>query len=302
MKIVKTLIVLLVTLGIVVFAAACSKNSQTVPTEDAQKSLKIYTTFYPLYDFTKKIVGGNAQVENLIPAGAEPHDFELSPKQAAKIYDADIFIFLGESMEPWAKKMAEDLNKKGVTVIEAGKGLIENNDPHIWLDPVLAGKMAQSIYDGVVSADKGHEQYYKNNMTGLIQKLDELDKSFGQIVSGSIRKDIVTFHGILGYAARRYGFNQVAITGLSPQEEPSPKKMAELIEFCRTKDIKYIFTEPGGSLKLSETLARESGTRILELNPLGTLRMDEMKAGEDYFSIMEKNLEVLKTALGFENK
>ena len=93
MKIAKTLLVLLLTLSIIGFTAACSRNSQTAPTEDDQKSLKIYTTFYPLYDFTKKIVGDDAEVENLVPAGVEPHDFELSPKQAAKIYDADIFIF-----------------------------------------------------------------------------------------------------------------------------------------------------------------------------------------------------------------
>ena len=298
MKTAKTLLVLMVTLSIIVFAAGCSRNSQRVPAEDDRHSLKIYTTFYPIYDFTKKIVGDDVQVENLIPAGVEPHDFELSPKQAAKIYDGDIFIFLGESMEPWAKKMAQDLDKKGVTVIEAGKGLIENDDPHIWLDPVLAGKMAINIYKGLVYVDEEHEPDYNKNITALTRKLDELDKSLSQIASGSMRKDIVTSHGFLGYVARRYGFNQMAITGLSPQEEPSTKKMAELIKFCTDKDIKYIFTEPGENSKLTETLARDTGAKILELNPLGTLRTDEIKAGEDYFSIMEKNLEALKTALG----
>lgn len=302
MKTIRALLVLLVISSIICFTAACSRNNQTVPAEDMKKGLRIYTTFYPLYDFTKKIAGDNAQVENLVPAGVEPHDFELSPKQAAKIYDADIFIFLGESMEPWAKKMARELDEKGVTVIEAGKGLVENDDPHIWLDPVLAGKMAQSIYDGIVSADKGHAAIYEKNMTSLTERFDELDKNFKEITSHSLKKDVVTSHGILGYAARRYGFNQVAITGLSPQEEPSPKKMAELVKLCRTKDIKYIFTEPGGSSKLSETLARETGTKILQLNPLESLRTDEIKAGEDYFSIMEKNLEVLRTALGYEYK
>ena len=98
--------------------------------------------------------------------------------------------------------------------------------------------------------------------------------------------------------AKRYGFNQVAITGLSPQEEPSPKKMAELIEFCKAKNVKYIFTEPGGVSKLAETLAGEVGAEILSINPLGTLRPDEINSGEDYFSVMEKNLATLKKALG----
>lgn len=281
-----------------VITTACFKNNQTIPSQEPETNLKIYTTFYPLYDFTTKIVGQDAQVNNLVPAGVEPHDFELSPKQAAEIYNADVFIFLGESMEPWAKKMAQDLDKKGVTVIEAGKGLVENNDPHIWLNPILAGKMAENIADGVALKDPDNREIYAQNLKNLVERFDKLDKEFSEVVSGSSSKDIVTSHGFLGYVAKRYGFNQVAITGLSPQEEPSPKKMAELIEFCKAKNVKYIFTEPGGVSKLAETLAGEVGAEILSINPLGTLRPDEINSGEDYFSVMEKNLATLKKALG----
>lgn len=303
MKIAKSFLVLLLILSISVLTIACSNNSQEVqPNQpnDQQNSLKIYTTFYPLYDFTKKIVGDNAQVENLMPAGVEPHDFEPSPKQTAVIYDGDIFIFLGESMEPWAKKMAGDLDKKGVAVVEAGKGLIENNDPHIWLDPVLAKEMAQKIFDGVVAKDPEHSEVYQENLNNLMQKFDELDKNLNEIISSSPQKNIVTSHSFLGYVARRYGLDQVAITGLSPQEEPSPKKMAELVEFCKAKKIKYILDEPGEVSKLSQTLADEIGAEILIINPLGTLQPNEVKAGEDYFSVMEKNLEVLKRVLSYE--
>ncbi|NLZ53717.1 MAG: zinc ABC transporter solute-binding protein [Thermoanaerobacteraceae bacterium] len=300
MKITKALMVLFVILSIMCSTIACSRNSHTAPVEDGNNSLKIYTTFYPLYDFTKKIVGSSADVENLIPAGVEPHDFELSPKQAANIYDADIFIFLGESMEPWATKIAHDLDKQGIRVIEAGKGLIENHDPHIWLDPVLASKMAKRIFDGIVSVDKEHEEVYTDNLTQITKKLDELDNSFKQLISGSQTKDIVTSHAFFSYAARRYGFNQLAITGLSPQEEPSMKKRQELKDFCDANNIKYIVAGQGENSKLVQILSQDTGAEILELNPLETLRNDEIQAGEDYFSVMEKNLEVLKTALNYK--
>lgn len=297
MKITKALLVIFVILSIICLSVACSQSSQTAPSKEDDSSVKIYTTFYPLYDFTKKIVGNSANVENLIPAGVEPHDYELSLKQTAQLYDADVFIFLGESMEPWAKKLAGDLEDKGIVVIEAGKDLIKNDDPHIWLDPVLAKEISERIYKGIVSIDKEHEQTFKENLANLADKFDELDKDLKTLAEKAARKDIVVSHAFLGYVANRYGFNQVSITGLSPQDEPSPKKMSELIEFCKANDVKYIFAEQGGVLKLSQTLANETDAEILVMNPLGTLRPEEIEAGEVFFSIMTENLELLNIAL-----
>jgi len=297
MKRTKALLVIFVIFSIICLVAACSQSSQTAPAKEDDSSVKIYTTFYPLYDFTKKIVGNSANVENLIPAGVEPHDYELSLKQTAQLYDADVFIFLGESMEPWAQKLAGELEDKGIVVIEAGKDLIENDDPHIWLDPILAKEISERIYEGIVSIDREHEKTYKENLVDLSNKFDELDNAFKVLAEKAARKDIVVSHAFLGYVANRYGFNQVSITGLSPQDEPSPKKMSELIEFCKANDVKYIFAEQGGVLKLSQTLANETDAEILVMNPLGTLRPEEIEAGEDFFSIMTENLELLNIAL-----
>jgi len=299
MKTSKALLVFALVLSIASFTAACSSSSQTAPGKE-DDGLKIYTTLYPLYDFTQKIAGNLARVESLIPAGVDPHDFELSLQQTAKIYDADVFIYLGESMEPWAKKLADELENKGIVVIEAGRGLVENDDPHIWLDPILAEEMAERIYEGIVSVDKENEDTFKANLGELKELFDQLDKDFRSLAERAARKDIVVSHAFLGYVAERYGFNQIATTGLSPQDEPSPRKMAELIEFCRANDVRYIFAEQGEVLKLSNTLAEEAGTEILMIHPLGTLRQEEIEAGEDYFSIMRANLELLNTALAEE--
>lgn len=298
MKRFKKALVFIAIFSLIFTVAGCAaKRADYAPAKVDSSRLVIYTTFYPLYDFTKKIVRDRAQVENIIPAGVEPHDYEPSPKQIARIYDARVFVFLGDVMEPWAQKLEVQLRDKGVNVVEAGKGLIENNDPHIWLDPVLSKEMARRIYDAVAAADADNKSYYEENFNELAAKLDELDKSYRENLVNLNRKEFITSHAAFGYMAKRYGLVQVSISGLSPQEEPSPKKMAELAELCRQKNIKYIFFETLVSPKLSETLAREVGAKTMVLNPIGGLTSEEIKAGEDYFSIMQENLENLKKAL-----
>jgi len=265
--------------------------------ERASDGLKIYTTFYPLYDFTKKIVGDKADVENIVPAGAEPHDFEPTPRTIAKLYDAGLFVFLGEPMDPWAKKIKTQLESRGVVVVEAGKGLIQNDDPHVWLDPILAKQISRRIYDAMVQVDASNKDYYESNLSKLETLFDELDRKYRTTLADLPKRDIITSHDFLGYLAKRYNLNSIAVTGLSPQDEPSPKKMSELANLAREKGIKTIFCETLTSPKLAEALAQEVGIRTMTLNPVAGLTEEEMKAGEDYFSIMEKNLEALKTAL-----
>lgn len=177
------------------------------------------------------------------------------------------------------------------------KSSSENHDPHIWLDPVLAKEMARRIYDAVAAADPDNKSYYEENFNELAAKLNELDKSYRENLANVNRKEFITSHAAFGYMAKRYGLVQIPISGLSPQEEPSPKKMAELAELCRQKNIKYIFFETLVSPKLSEILAQEVGAKTLVLNPIGGLTYEEIKAGKDYFSIMQENLENLKKAL-----
>ncbi|KYH32883.1 metal ABC transporter solute-binding protein, Zn/Mn family [Neomoorella mulderi] len=288
----------LLILSLIFFTSGCqAAKDQPSPSSSVAGPIKIYTTFYPLYDFTKKIAGDRAIVENLQPVGVEPHGYEPSPQQVASIYTGKLFIFLGEPMDPWAKKIEGQLKAKGVMTLEAGKGLIENNDPHIWLDPVLAGEISRRIFEAVVTVDGDNKGYYEKNLHELEQKFAVLDQQYRETLAGVARKDFVTSHAAFGYLAKRYGLKQIPISGLSPQEEPSVQQMAELITLCRSKGVKYIFFETLASPKLSETLARETGAGTLILNPLGGLTPEEIKAGEDYFSIMAKNLASLKKAL-----
>lgn len=291
----------LVVWGITGLASGCTGGKigekQALAPQARPGAIKVYTSFYPLYDFTKKIAGDKAEVLNLQPVGVEPHDFEPSPQQVADLYRGRVFIFLGGTMDPWAAKIQGQLKKDGVITLEAGQGLMVNNDPHIWLDPVLATEIARRICTTLVTADGGNKGYYEQNLRALEQKLTALDEEYRQTLSGLPRKEIVTSHAAFAYLAKRYGLEQIAISGLSPQEEPSPQQLARLVTLCRSRGIKYIFFETLASPKLAETLARETGTGTLVLNPIGGLTPEEIKAGEDYFTIMAKNLANLKKAL-----
>ncbi|MCG0275828.1 MAG: zinc ABC transporter substrate-binding protein [Thermosediminibacteraceae bacterium] len=286
----------------IVFISSCSFGSESSAPQE--EKIKVYTTIYPLYDFAVKIAGEKAKVQSVIPAGVEAHDFEPSPKLMAEIYQSDVFIFLGSSIDPWAEKLAEQLAKEGVTVVEAGQDLIQKeapgggHDPHVWLDPVMAMAIAEKIAGALTAADGENATYYEENLKELKRHLKILDGKYREALSSVKKRDFVVNHAAFGYLARRYNLNQIAISGLSPQQEPSPKKLAELSKICRERDIKYIFFETSASSKLADALAREVGAGVLVLHTLENLTEDEIKAGEDYFSIMEKNLKNLMTALG----
>lgn len=282
-------------LVLTILLTGCS-NIKSEPITSSDK-ITIYTTFYPLYDFTKKIAGTQADVKMLVPTGVEPHDFEPSPKQIAELEKADVFIYLSSTMEPWADRIKGNLEKKGVLVAKVGEKLIENYDPHIWLDPILAEKMSEDILQALTKADKKQKEVYGENFGRLRSKFQKLHKKYSDTLSNVTKREIITSHDAFGYMAARYNLKQIPIKGISPQEEPSLKKMADLSKICHEKNINYIFLETLASPKLAETLAREVGAKTLVLNPIGGLTLEEKEKGEDYFTLMEKNLVNLEKAL-----
>ncbi|NLC63138.1 MAG: zinc ABC transporter solute-binding protein [Thermoanaerobacterales bacterium] len=283
---------------VILFITGCGSSPTHDITKDADGDrIKVYTTFYPLYDFTKKIAKDRADVSMLVPAGVEPHDYEPSSKQMSEIYSQQLFIYLGEAMEPWGAKIADQLAQKGIATVELGKGLIKDNDPHLWLDPNLAREMAHRIYEALSEVDDANASFYSNNYEELSQKLIELDRFYADSLKDVTNRSIVTSHAAFGYMASRYKFNQISISGITPFHEPSPKKKAEQIEICKSNDIKYIFFEPLSSPKIAEALAKEIGAQTLVLDPIGSLTAEQIKSGEDYFSLMRKNLDNLVKAM-----
>ncbi len=279
---------------------------QTKSSEKISEKINVVTTFYPLYEFSKRIGGEKADVSILVPAGSEPHDWEPRPKDIVKIESARIFVYNGGGLEPYIDKIIKKIESPELIVVDSSEGiqLIKEGgtpDPHIWLDPVLAEHQAEAIEKAFIEADPKNSDYYMTNTRLLKQDLDALDANISKELAPAKKKVFITAHAAFGYFARRYGLTQIAIAGLSPDIEPSPAKIAEVVKTAQENGVKYIFFETLLSPKLSETIAQEMGAKTLVLNPIEGLSEEQIRQGDNYFTIMRENVKNLKLALEAEN-
>ncbi len=268
--------------------------------------IKVAASFYPLYYFASQIAGDKVDIINITPAGAEPHDYEPTPQDIAYIETSNLVILNGGSLEVWAEKIKKDLQDKHVTIVTAGENIINKTlveegkkiqDPHVWLNPILAKQEVDKITQGLIQVDPANQAYYETSRTILEAKLDGLDVKYKEGLSLCTKKDIVTSHAAFGYLADQYGLNQINITGISPDEEPSPQRLAEISDFVKKNNIKYIFFESLISPKLSETIANETGAQTLVLDPIEGISAQDQKDNKDYMTQMEMNLNHLRLAL-----
>lgn len=267
---------------------------------------QVVTSFYPLYFFASQIAGDKADLSNITPAGAEPHDYSPTAQQLVQIEHSDLLILNGGGFEPWGENIQENINTEKTQLVIAGECLITQEvvedgekilDPHVWLSPVLAEQMVEKIRTGLVQTDPENATYYNSNAEELKLKLHSLDTEYKQNLSRCAEKNVITSHAAFGYLASTYGLNQVAIIGVSPEAEPSPQELAQVAKFAKDNHVKYIFFESLVSPKLSQTIATEVGAQTLVLNPLEGLTDYEVAQGKDYFSEMRNNLANLKKAL-----
>ena len=258
---------------------------------------KVVTSFYPLYFFASEIGGDRIRVKNITPAGSEPHDYEPTARDMAEIQESQLLILNGNGLEAWAQKIRGEVEESGVKVIEAGEGQFEKNDPHIWLSPELAKKQTEVILAGLVQIDPENASYYQERGRKLNEEIEKVQTEFRLGLAHCNKREIVTSHEAFAYLAREFDLTQVAIAGLSPDEEPSTKQMAEAAKFAQENKIKFIFFESMVSPKLSETIAEEIGAKTLVLDPIEGISESDQKQGKNYLTVMRENLANLQTAL-----
>jgi len=313
-------------LAIVLMATGCSAPANTnAVAEDGGGKIRIAASFYPLYDFARKIGGDLVTVDNLVPAGVEPHDWTPKGSDIKKISDADLFLYQGAGFEGWVDDFLKSLDKKskvkpvmaseGVKLLPGtgeeheeehkdGEAHTEGDghdhgefDPHLWLSPMNAKHMAENIKNALIQVDAAHAAEYEANYEKLAKRFDDLHQAYKDGLAGAAGKEIVVSHQAFGYLANDYGLKQVPIMGLSPDAEPTAQQLKKIASFIREHNVKYIFFEELVSDKLAKTLAKDAGVGTLPLNPLEGLTDEDLKNGEDYFTIMEKNLKNLLQAL-----
>ncbi|HYF92270.1 MAG TPA: metal ABC transporter substrate-binding protein [Symbiobacteriaceae bacterium] len=294
-------------LTVLVFAllalgAGCSSTGKAPGFSGASGKIKVAASFYPVYEFTRAVGGDRVDLINLVPAGTEPHDWEPAPGQIKALNQADLFIYNGAGFEHWAGETLASLDNQELVSVETARSaeLISGEqevDPHVWLDPVSAARQVAAIRDALVTVDPAGKATYEANAAAYVSKLNALDQEFRNGLSQCKQKSFYTSHAAFSYLARRYAIRQHAIMGLSPDAEPTPRELAEIVETAKANQVKYIFFETLVSDKVAKVVARETGAGTLVLNPLEGLTDEEARAGKDYLGVMRENLANLALAM-----
>jgi zinc transport system substrate-binding protein len=310
--------VLVLGLCLALIISGCDSGS-TTPTAmntpgAAAGPVSVVASFYPIEYLARRIGGEHVEVFNPVPPGAEPHDLELTPRSIERIQKSHVFLYLGEGFQPAVDRALDTIKGPDLVVKDVAEGLrlvpgVDEHeeesglDPHIWLDPVIAQDIAGNIADALKQANPANADTYTANADKVRAELAALDADFKSGLANCKRKEIITSHAAFAYLAKRYGLEQVPITGLSPEAEPSPARLQEIITFAKAHDAKYIFFETLVEPKVAQLIASEVGAQTLVLNPIEGLTSEQVSAGSDYMSIMRENLANLKTALdcGQEN-
>ncbi|RFU63652.1 adhesin [Peribacillus saganii] len=345
-----------------VFLTGCGTDQQKQKENpsSSEGKMQVYTTVYPLQDFTEKIGGKYVNVQTIYPPGSDEHTFEPSQKDIIKMAEADMFLYIGHNLEGFVNKAKPILEEEGVTMLAVGEKLNieaaeeahehshndseeehveeghseekhaeeehaqesheghndeENGDqdhaqhasddghshgdfdPHVWIDPVYSIEMARIITEQLSKEYPEQASYFAGNFDKLATQLDELHHRFEKTISSAEKNQIIVSHAAYGYWEQRYGLEQISISGLSSTSEPSQKQLQEVVQTAKKNDIQYVIFEQNISSKLTEIIQKEIGAKPLKLHNLSVLTEKEQDSEEDYFSLMEKNLETLDKAL-----
>lgn len=267
-------------------------------TPRAADPILVAASIAPLADFARQVGGDRVEVVALVPPGASPHTYELKPSQVRQVAGARLLILNGAGLEYWADKLIRAASNPMLEVVDTSHGIplldagAHGANPHIWLDPQQAMRQVQNIRDALIGVDPVLGRTYQANAARFLAELQGLDREIAAAVRGWRTRQFIAFHPTWVYFARRYGLQQAAVIERSPGREPSPTELARIVETARRIGAQAIFAEPQFSAKAAEAIARESGARVLFLDPLGSSLKDR-----SYLATMRRNVAQMALAL-----
>ncbi|MBX7157742.1 MAG: metal ABC transporter substrate-binding protein [Verrucomicrobiae bacterium] len=233
------------------------------------EKIKILTTFSPIYCFTKNVAGDWAEVINLLPDNVGPHEYMMRPQDAKKIAATHVIIFNGLGLEEFLEK-AFQINSKAKR-IDASVGIETiNNNPHTWLDPLLAIEQVKNIAKGLEKIDPEHATYYQKNAKKYIAQLKKLHENYVETLKPLNGKKMIAFHDAFPYLAHRYGIKRLGVFEEFPGKEPTPKYLAHIIDVIRKEKISVLFSEPQYNPQLLKQIAVDTGVKTAELDTMET--------------------------------
>ena len=313
--------------GLAVALAACVMMMFFISCQAKQekagpsKKLIVVTSLFPLYDFARNIGQDRADVSLLLPPGLEAHSFEPKPGDMVRLNQANVFIYTNSAMEPWVQDVLKGVQNRDLKVIESGHGIAAmisdhdkhghgkeaghrhgrdhgGADPHIWLDFSNAVKIVDHILAGFIEKDPLNRDFYQGNADAYKAKLNDLDRQFREGLSGCRKKIIVHGgHSAFGYLAQRYGLKYVAVSGFSPDAEPTPAGMVRISKTLKANGLNHLFYEELLSPRIAESIARETGVSLLMLHGAHNVSKEEFERGVSFMDLMQVNLQNLKRGL-----
>ncbi len=305
-------------IGVLLASLALCSACATDP-GDQPVGPQVVASFYPLQFVTERVLGERGAVTALTPAGAEPHDLELGPRDVGRLGEADLVVTLGgfqPAVDAAIKQQAADshLDVAEAARLEtlsgaqghedAGHEDAEHEDaepsdlagdPHFWLDPLRLADVADAVAERLAEIDPDGAQTYQQHASTLRADLEALDDELAAGLSGCESTELVTSHTAFGYLAERYGLEQVGIAGLSPHDEPSARTLAEITDYVREHEVTTVFSEVLSDPAVAQVVSTETGARLAVLDPVEGISPDS--AGQDYLAVMRANLQVLQEGL-----
>jgi ABC-type Zn uptake system ZnuABC Zn-binding protein ZnuA len=310
---------LLPVLALALLGVACSRPQPEAPTAP---QLHVVASFLPIHAHTARVAGDAASVSMLLSADSGPHDYQLSTDDIKRLSRADLFIINGAGIEDWLDSLIQAVGSSQLRIVDtsAGVTLQESPDPisipgtasgqghhhhdhdhshctvgenpHIWLDPVIAIHQVRAIEAALVQAAPDHADAFRRNASAYIAELEILDREFRAALEAIPQKNLITFHNAFPYFARRYGLNYIGYVEAFPEKDPSPRQLKSLINAIQKHQVQVLFAETGYSPKIFQALAEQTGVRVAELDTLEVGQADP----NAYLVRMRANLAALQNA------
>jgi len=303
-----------------VLLAGCGQATEPAGTSSDAAKLNIVAAAYPFQFVAERVAGQHGEVSSLTQPGAEPHDLELTPQQTAEVIEADLVVYektFQAAVDDAVAQTGKDNVLDTTTVVplqdlgtehehegegeEHGEGEEEHAeasglDPHVWLDPTNMVTIGNAIAQKLGAVDPEGAADYTANAKALETELTTLNQAYTDALQGCERTEFITSHQAFGYLAKRYGLTQIGISGLSPDAEPSPARIAEVQTEAKEHGITTIFYETLASPDVAKSIAGDLGLKTDVLDPLEGITADSR--GTDYVAVMKSNLTALTAANG----
>lgn len=287
--------------------------------EPETEGISVVATVFAPYDFARQLVGDRGEVTLLLPPGSETHSYEPSPKDIIEIQNCDVFIYVGGVSDAWVADVLESVGDgvRTVTLMDCVELLDEETiegmqtekhdheadgtepDEHVWTSPRNAARICQKLSDTFAAADSAHAAAYAQRCGDYVEKLDQLDAEFQDVVAHAARKMMVFADRFpLRYFAEAYGLDYyAAYPGCADAAEPSAATVAFLIDKVRAENIPVVFTIELSNGKLADTICEATGAKKLEFATCHNVTAQAFADGATYLQLMERNVQALREAL-----